>query len=201
MITVRELCKKYEDKVIFENYNLTVNDGEFVVICGKSGCGKTTLLNIIGGIEDADSGTVVVDGYNLSNHKIKVKYYQQKVGFLFQNFALVENMTVLENMKIVKNPLCDISIEEALDRVGLKEKTDKHVYKLSGGEQQRLALARIMIKKCDIILADEPTASLDSKNAADVVGILKELNSTNKTVIMVTHDERLKKLGTQIVDL
>ena len=123
----------------------------------------------------------------------RVKYFSEKVGFLFQNFALSENKTVLKNMEMVaKKNRTEVGIDEALREVGILSKKNEKVCTLSGGEQQRVALARLMIKKCDIILADEPTGSLDKDNADTVIGILKQLNEKGKTVIMVTHDENLK---------
>ena len=125
-----------------------------------------------------------------------------KVGFLFQNFALIENKTVLQNLELVKKDArTDCSIDNALECVGLLSKKSNKVYTLSGGEQQRLALARLFLKKCDIILADEPTGSLDRKNADIVLNLLLELNAKGKTVLLVTHDERIKKAGKRVVEL
>lgn len=201
MIRIADMTKSFEDRIIFKNFNLNIESGEFAVISGKSGSGKTTLLNIIGGIEKIDCGSVIVDEYNLTKMKSKVKYYQNKIGFLFQNFCLIEEKSVMENMKIVKARNEIISMEEALTSVGLKGYEKTKVYKLSGGEQQRLALARLMIKKCDIILADEPTGSLDSKNAEEVINLLKRINSYNKTVLIVTHDEKIKKSGERLIEI
>ena len=129
--------------------------------------------------------------------------YCEKIGFLFQNFALVEQKTVRENLALVKGKFrSPKTIEAAREEVGLADKIDSKVFTLSGGEQQRVALARLMIKKCDIILADEPTGSLDKANAVAVMEILKEMNTEqHKTVIMVTHDESLKSYGSRIIEL
>lgn len=201
MIELKNICKAFGEKKLFENFSETIKTGEFVAFSGNSGCGKTTLLNIIGGIEKADSGSVIVDGTDISLKKNKLKYFQTKVGFLFQNFGLIESKTVSENLKIVKNPDKTLNISNVLETVGLKDYEDKKVYTLSGGEQQRAALARLMIKKCDIILADEPTGSLDKKNTGLVMDILKELNKKNKTIIIVTHDEEIKKMGMRVIEL
>lgn len=124
------------------------------------------------------------------------------VGFLFQNFALAEDKTVEQNLKLVrKTSQSGVCVEDALKRVGLLDKLKNKVYTLSGGEQQRVALARLMIKKCDIILADEPTGSLDSKNADAVMDILRSLNAEGKTIILVTHDEKIKKQGKRVIEL
>ena len=131
-----------------------------------------------------------------------MNYFKTKIGFLFQNFALVENKTVKENLRLVKRDCKnDVSIEEALQIVDLSDKLNQKIYTLSGGEQQRIALARLMIKKCDIILADEPTGSLDKKNSDMVMDILKSLNKKGKTIIIVTHDEEIKKSGKRVVEL
>lgn len=192
MIEIKDLCKRFEDKILFQNYNLEIADGSFVVFSGKSGCGKTTLLNMIGGIESPDSGKIMVNGVDVSQKKNKKRYFRDTVGFLFQNFALLEQKTVLENLNIIqKSGRTEITIEEALKRVGLSEVMNKKVYKLSGGEQQRLALARLMIKKCSLILADEPTGSLDEYNSGVVMEILHELHRMGKTVIIVTHSKKI----------
>ena len=189
MIKINEICKKYDEKVLFQNYSLEIPDGSFVIIRGDSGSGKSTLLNMIGGIEYPDSGSIIVNGFDVSKKK-KQKYFSEVVGFLFQNFALLENKTVLENLNLIKKTgRTDISIDEALKKVGLEKGKNKKVYKLSGGEQQRVALARLMIKKCSVLLADEPTGSLDKKNSEIVMKILHDLNRQGKTVIVVTHDD------------
>ena len=202
MIEIKNLHKSFEDCKLFSNFNMTVKDGEFVILSGVSGCGKTTLLNIIGSIEKIDDGEILVDGINITKPKNQLEYFRTKVGFLFQNFALVDNKTVRENLKLIRNESkSDVSIEEALEKVGLSNKIDQKVYKLSGGEQQRVALGRLMVKKCDIILADEPTGSLDKVNAESVIEILKSMNKMGKTVIMATHDENYKKIGTRVIEL
>ncbi|OXS57143.1 putative ABC transport system ATP-binding protein [Bacillus sp. V-88] len=202
MIKIKNLSKAFEDKVLFTNLNLDIKDGEFVIFSGPSGCGKTTLLNMIGAIEKIDSGEILVDGLDISKRKNQLQYFRNKIGFLFQNFALVDNRTVAENLNMVrKDSKNDITIEAVLEIVGLKDKVNKKVYTLSGGEQQRVALARLVLKKSDVILADEPTGSLDKKNAETVLDILKHLNKQGKTVILVTHDEDIKKQGNRVVNL
>lgn len=202
MIEIKNLHKSFEDCKLFSNFNMTVKNGEFVILSGVSGCGKTTLLNIIGSIEKIDDGEILVDGIDITKQKNQLEYFRTKVGFLFQNFSLVDNKTVRENLELIRNDSkSDISIEEALEKVGLSNKIDQKVYKLSGGEQQRVALSRLMVKKCDIILADEPTGSLDKVNAEIVIDILKSMNKMGKTVLMATHDENYKKIGTRVIEL
>ncbi|MBQ2744919.1 MAG: ATP-binding cassette domain-containing protein [Lachnospiraceae bacterium] len=192
MIEIKNLSKSFGEKVVFREFSLKIEDGEFVVFAGNSGCGKTTLLNIIGALEKPDDGQVLVDGQDIYKIKKTEDYFTYKVGFLFQNFALIENKTVRKNLEYVqKKARTDISVEEALKRVGIEDKIDTLVYKLSGGEQQRVALARLMYKKCDIVLADEPTGSLDAQNAKIVIDFLHDLNKQGKTIVLVTHDEKI----------
>lgn len=202
MITIKNLSKSFGEKKLFENYSLQINDGEFVIFTGVSGCGKTTLLNMIGSLESADSGEIEVDGMDITQKKNQREYLKRKVGFLFQNFALVDNKTVEDNLRLVKNDCrSGVSIEEALEMVGLSDKAKQKVYSLSGGEQQRAALARLIVKKCDCVLADEPTGSLDRKNADTVFSILEKINESGKTVIMVTHDESFREKGKRVIEL
>ena len=202
MVEIININKSFDNRPLFQNFSLQIESGEFVVFSGVSGCGKTTLLNMIGSIEKVDSGIIMVDGIDIGKRKNQQRYLSKKVGFLFQNFALIEDKTVKENLEIIKKyNRSEVSMEEALDRVGLSEKMDKKVYMLSGGEQQRLALARLMIKKCDLILCDEPTGSLDRKNGERIMMIIKELNQEGKTVILVTHDEKYKEIGGRIIEL
>ncbi|HRL52545.1 MAG TPA: heme ABC exporter ATP-binding protein CcmA, partial [Enterococcus aquimarinus] len=191
MIVINQLTKTFDEQTIFEDLSLTIETGEFVVFSGPSGCGKTTLLNMIGGLEVADHGEIIVNGNNILKQKNLMPYFREQVGFLFQNFALIDNKTVKENLAIIKKKSrnSQISLEEALQFVGLASKMNSKVYKLSGGEQQRVALARLMLKKNQIILADEPTGSLDKKNAEEVMTILEAMHHSGKTVIVVTHDE------------
>ena len=192
MIKICGLNKAFGDKVIFSNFNLEIPDKSFVAISGDSGSGKSTLLNMIGGIEKPNSGSIIVDGFDVTKDKNKNCVFADTVGFLFQNVALLENKTVKENLKLIKkSSRTDVSLKEALSRVGLLNEVNKKVYQLSGGEQQRVALARLMMKKCSVVLADEPTGSLDKKNRDIVMNLLHELNEEGKTVIIVTHDQSI----------
>lgn len=202
MIQIEHLKKKFGDKILFDDFNLTIDDGEFVVLSGDSGRGKTTLLNMIGAIEPFDAGRILVDGIDISNKKNQLFYLQQKVGFLFQNFALIDYKTVRQNLQLIKKKSrSETTLEDALQQVGLATKVNQKVYSLSGGEQQRVALARLMMKQCDIIFADEPTGSLDRKNAEHVMNIIQTLNEQGKTIVLVTHDEIIKQYASRVVYL
>ncbi len=202
MIEIKNITKKFGEKIVFEDFSLKIETGDFIVFAGKSGCGKTTLLNMIGGLEKPDAGSVIVDNVDIYRMKKKNDYYTFKVGFLFQNFALVDNITARKNLELVqKKARNSVTVEEALSQVGLGELIDTKVYKLSGGEQQRVALARLLFKKCDIILADEPTGSLDYENGQMVIDFLHLLNKNGKTIILVTHDERIISMEEKVINL
>ena len=188
LIKINKLSKSFQDKKVLNEVSFHVQKGSFFAITGKSGCGKTTLLNILGKLEDPDSGEIIIDGKKLNEIRQK-EYFANEVAFLFQNFALIERKTVKQNLTIIrKGARTEVTVEEALRKVGLEDKENCKVYKLSGGEQQRVALARVMMKKSKMILADEPTGSLDVENADLVMDVLRELVDHGKTVIMVTHD-------------
>ena len=202
MIEIRHLYKSFDEKQLFSDLNLVIEDGEFVVFWGESGCGKTTLLNMIGSLEKIDQGEILVNHKNIFLRKNQKEYLRNEVGFLFQNFALIEAKTVRENLNMVKKQTrSEYTVEQALEYVGLSDVVDKQVFKLSGGEQQRVALARLMIKKCSIILADEPTGSLDPGNADKVMELLQAFHKMGRTVILVTHVEKYKRLGFRTIEI
>ena len=181
MIKVQNLCKAFGQHKLFDRFSLEIPDGEFCIFAGVSGCGKTTLLNMIGALEPVDGGSIIVNGTDVTRRKNRRGYLRHTVGFLFQNFALVDNKTVRENLKLVKNDCrSDISPEEALARV---------------------ALARLMIKRCALVLADEPTGSLDRQNAERVFELLEMLQGMGKTVLMATHDETFQQKGKRVIKL
>lgn len=200
MIEIKKISKRFDEKVLFQDFDLLIEDGEFVIFEGESGAGKTTLLNMIGTLEQVDQGEIVITGRDISKRKNQEYLLKNEIGFLFQNFALIDSKTVRQNMELVKKSIrSEYSIEKCLELVGLAKEIDTKVYKLSGGEQQRIALARLLFKKCSIILADEPTGSLDEKNAQKVIELLKKCQEMGKTIIMVTHVEAYKNIGSKSV--
>lgn len=206
MIELTDVCKKYENKVIFDKFSLKVEEGEFVAIVGKSGCGKSTLLNIIGLLERVDDGFVCIDDdKNMRPQgRAAVKIIREKISYLFQNFALVDEETVLYNLKLALHYVKGNKIEmikNALEEVGLSGYEDKKIYQLSGGEQQRVALARVMIKPSKIVLADEPTGCLDAENRDMVIDILRKIQEQGKTVLIVTHDKNVAEKCDRVVEL
>lgn len=202
MIEIKNVSKSFNKIPLFENLNLVIQDGEYVVLSGKSGCGKTTILNMIGALEKIDSGEILVDGKNINKLNNKMKFFQNKVGFLFQNFALVDNKTVYQNLDVVYDKSrSGVTIEQALEQVGLSDKKNTKVFQLSGGEQQRVAIARLLIKKCDLILADEPTGSLDKENGDRIMNLLENLHKQGKTIVLVTHNEEYKTYGDRMIEI
>ena len=165
-IQATNISKRYNQSWVFESLSFTIFSGEMVAIVGESGSGKTTLLNCLGQLEELSTGELLI-----------------------QNFALIDNETVKENLYLVTQD--DVAIEEALEQFNIASLLNEKVYTLSGGEQQRVALVRLLLKQPKIIFADEPTASLDKDNGILVMKALKELNKQGKTVIVVTHDQNL----------
>ncbi|MEF7659341.1 ABC transporter ATP-binding protein [Bacillus thuringiensis] len=181
-----------------KDINLTIEKGEMIAIMGPSGSGKSTLLNIIGLIDSPSAGKYFLDGMDTSTLKSNYhKYRNMEVGFVFQNFSLLDDYTVVENVmlplvyrRISHKKRMKIS-KEMLKMVGLEGHINKYPYELSGGEQQRTAIARALAQDTKIILADEPTGALDQENGKKIMSILKEINKQGKTVLVVTHDQKV----------
>ena len=196
MIELKNITKSFGQKAVLDNVNLKVNKGEMIAIMGSSGSGKSTLLNIIGLIEKPDSGTILLNNKiydKIDNHQTTLAH-RNLIGYIFQNFALIDNETVSQNLDVALT-YSNISKKdrqnkkmEVLKYVGLQNKIDSKIYELSGGEQQRVSLARVMLKPCEIILADEPTGSLDEETSEEILKILKHLNQQGKTILIVTHN-------------
>ena len=199
MIELKRISKNYGHKVIFSDLSLTLESGKLIALVGPSGAGKTTLLNLIGLLDLDYQGKILVDGVDTKalNSKQRMLFIRNRINYLFQDYALVENLTVKDNLllaleycKMSKNEKLQ-EITQALEKVDLSESLDHKVYELSGGEQQRVALARTMIKPGKIILADEPTGNLDEGNKQKVFSLLESLRSPDRTIIIVTHDKQL----------
>lgn len=190
--------KIFSDRIIISDFNLTIQKNEFVVITGASGAGKSTLLNIIGFIDTSYHGRYVFNGYDVSkiNHKKQLYLRGRYFGYVFQDSLINEKQTILRNLlsiiELKKQKECNNMILNALEKVGLHGiSPDVSTALLSGGEKQRVALARALIKKPKILLADEPTASLDKNNKEKIMDILLEYYKQGGTVVMVTHDTNL----------
>lgn len=200
-ISLKNIAKRYNNHKVLNNITLDIYKGDFICIYGLSGSGKSTLLNIIGALEDFNSGEYKC--FSKPNPARKKKdaelLRREKIAYLFQNFALVDKMTVKENMllatRYVKERNKEEIINSALNELGVLDKINAYVYELSGGEQQRVAMARNMVKPYDILLADEPTGSLDIKNKNIVTNKLIELNEKGKTIIVVSHDADFQKVA------
>lgn len=191
MIQLSNITKKYRDNLILDGIDLTVGPGEFILIQGKSGSGKTTLLNILGGLEDVETGEYLFCNNAVKSSRDKRKLRRDGIGFIFQNFGLMENESVKENLSIVlnKKDRSDRYMNSVLNQVGLSDKILKRkIYELSGGEQQRVSIARALLKNTPVILADEPTGNLDPENTENIFRILKEINKRGKVIICVSHD-------------
>ena len=202
MIEGINIRKSYGRNIIFDDFNFRIENGEYVCFSGNSGTGKSTLLNMIGQTDSPDSGMILYDRRPVRTKKEKKKFFGEKAGFIFQNFALMGNETVQANLELIPTAhRTNISIRDALKIVGLENKQNAMTYTLSGGEQQRVALARLFLKKCEIILADEPTGSLDKSNAELVMSVLEYPNSLGRTLIVVTHDPDIKQRAGRIIDL
>ena len=197
MIKIKNLSKSFDDHMVLDNINLDIKEGEMVAILGESGSGKSTLLNIIGLIEgDYDGDYYFKDNKNVRvNSSKSSKLIREEISYIFQSFALIEDESVRDNLKLALKYVNKSKDEEenmileALEKVNMRDHIDKIVASLSGGEQQRVALARAILKPSSLILADEPTGSLDEKNKEYVMDVLKDLNKSGKTVLVVTHDK------------
>lgn len=194
-----------------KNINLSINKGDFISIMGPSGCGKSTLLNIIGLLDNLNSGELFIDGINVRNKTDKecALLRNEKFGFVFQSFHLIQTLNITHNTELpllyskkeIKSNVRKELIESVLEKVGLSHRTKHFPSQLSGGQCQRAAIARAIINNPEVILADEPTGNLDSKMGEEIMDLLLQLNQEGKTIIMVTHDKSIAQKTSKIIHM
>ncbi len=209
MIEIQNIKKAYGNKTVLRDISYTFHGGKMIGVYGESGCGKSTLLNILGMLDQDYEGEVIINV--IATKKLKGKEIDQlvrtQINYLFQNYALIDDMTVEENLMIVlkhhklsRNEKV-LKIKQVLEEVSILPLMKNKVYTLSGGEQQRVALARIMLKEGNIVLADEPTGNLDVHNRDVVLSVLKKLKQEGMTVILVSHDHSLLEECDELINL
>ncbi len=202
MIKLTGVSKKYEKKII-ENFTYQFEKGKNYVIVGSSGKGKTTLLNLIGMLEEADEGEVEIN--NVKNPSINSlkgqKILRNNISYMFQNYGLVDNETVEENLQLVLNKKADYVTSNILRKVNLQGMEHRKIASLSGGEQQRVAIAKILLKNSNIILCDEPTGNLDEENADIIMEYLLGIQDGSKVIIVVTHNKKYIEDFDEVINL
>ena len=216
LIDLKDINKYYKLKDsnlhVLKDINLTIEQGDFLMIMGKSGSGKTTLLNLLGFLDHFDDGNYVFNGKDVThlNENERSELRNSYMGFIFQQFHLIDSLSIGQNVELplLYRESTDITkkerasrVEKYLDTVGLLHKKKQSPSELSGGQQQRIAIARALINNPYVILADEPTGALDSETGEEIMNILKKLNEENKTIIMVTHDSDLTKYASKVIHL
>lgn len=208
-IDVKNISKIYNMGEVsikaIENVSFSIEKGELVVILGPSGAGKTTVLNILGGMDTATKGSIIIDGQDISKYTRKqlTDYRRYDIGFVFQFYNLVGNLTAIENVslasQICKNPMDSLT---TLDKVGLKDRKDHFPAQLSGGEQQRVSIARALAKNPKLLLCDEPTGALDSKTGRMIVELLQDTcHKMNMTTIIITHNAIISEIADKVIKI
>lgn len=212
-IEIKNIVMKFRSDLVettaLNDVSLSVEEGEFIAVMGPSGCGKSTLLNILGLLENPTSGQYLLDGEEVSqkSESARIDLRKGRIGFVFQSFNLIDDLTVTENIEM---PLLYMGlpsserkrrVEDALQRMGIAHRAQHFPNQLSGGQQQRVAIARAVVSNPSVILADEPTGNLDSKNGQEVMELLSQLNREGTTIVMVTHSQRDAGYATRIVNL
>lgn len=203
ILSCENITKKYEQSsslfYALDGISININEGELIVITGASGSGKSTLINILAGIDRCTSGNVYFRNEDITKYKEKkiTQYRKNNVGFIFQAFNLISELTVYENILLTSDS--KTNIDEILKKVGLYDKKNSYPKKLSGGEQQRLSIARALSKKCEILFCDEPTGSLDSENSKKILLLLEDLSRKDKkTIVIVTHNNDIAKIADRV---
>ena len=207
-ITFEQVCKHYQtgDTVVkaVDNVSFEIEKGEFCVVLGPSGAGKTTILNLLGGMDKATSGTITVGGKAITGLRSPqlTEYRRRDVGFVFQFYNLMPNLTALENVELARQVCRDHALDPktVMEQVGLGERLRNFPAQLSGGEQQRVSIARALCKNPALLLCDEPTGALDSKTGVQVLALLKDVCRTyNATVVIITHNATIAPLGNRVI--
>lgn len=209
MIRFENVTRTYQvgDHILnaLDDVNVSLEEGKFVVILGPSGAGKSTFLNLLGGLDSPTKGKIIVDKMDIStlNHDELAEYRASKVGFVFQFYNLIPTLTVYENISLVKEIAPDaLDANEMLERVGLLDHQNHFPSELSGGEQQRVSIARALMKNPKVILCDEPTGALDSKTGVKILELLLEMCKKNhKTVVVVTHNQNIAKIADSVIQI
>ncbi len=209
MIKLSKVYKSFDKRVVLSDIALSVSNKEYVCITGESGAGKTTLLNLIGLLDKPDSGEISINGKTHFTSREILKLRRNFFGYIFQDYLLMNDKTVQENINISKNILKyengkqdEKDITEIMERVRLDSTyLNKKVYQLSGGEQQKVAIARMLLKPYELVLADEPTGNLDYKNKNEIIEIFKEIKRNGKTIICVTHDKDVADSADRVINL
>ena len=213
MLKIENLSKVFRteeiETVALNNISLEVKEGEFVAIMGPSGCGKSTLLNILGMLDNPSNGKYYLDNYEVGSLKEKqrTEFRKGKIGFVFQSFNLIDELNVYENVELpltylkLKSGDRKDKVSDVLKRVSISHRSGHFPNQLSGGQQQRVAIARAVVSNPKLILADEPTGNLDSKNGTEVMSLLTELNKEGTTILMVTHSQRDASYAHRVINL
>lgn len=207
IVEFKNVCKQYIVGEVhinaLQDVNFDINEGEFVVVLGSSGAGKTTILNILGGMDSSSSGEVLVNGKNITNFNKKqlTKYRREEIGFVFQFYNLIPNLTALENVEFATSVCKEfLDAKEMLEKVGLQDRLNNFPIQLSGGEQQRVAIARAVAKNPLLLLCDEPTGALDYETGKKVLKLLYEINQNfNKVVVLITHNSLIAPMADKII--
>lgn len=209
MINIENLTKSFDKNVIFKNFTCKIASNELVAIMGRSGSGKSTLLNVVGLLDMKYEGKVEVLDTNIKSLKYKErrKFIRNNISYLFQNYALIEDISILDNLMLaltytsLSKEEKEIKIKEALDTVKINKNLSTKIHTLSGGEQQRIAFARTLLKPSKIILADEPTGNLDEFNKKQIIELLYLMKESGKTIVIVTHDPEIGDSCERIINL
>lgn len=213
MIKVNQLEKIYRtediETVALNSISFDIKEGEFVAMMGPSGCGKSTLLNIIGLLDDVDSGSYLFNGIEVAgfNERKRADLRKHNIGFVFQSFNLIDELTVFENVELpliytgVATSERKKIVDEVLDKIQIAHRRNHFPQQLSGGQQQRVAVARAVVNNPKLILADEPTGNLDSRNGNEVMQLLTDLNEKGTTIIMVTHSEHDARFTHRVINM